>query len=53
MAKWECKLCGYIYDSEKGDPDNGIAIGTAWEDIPDDWLCPLCGAGKGDFKKLD
>ena len=53
MAKWECKLCGYIYDSEKGDPDNGIAIGTAWEDVPDDWLCPLCGAGKGDFKKLD
>ena len=53
MAKWECKLCGYIYDSEKGDPDNGIAIGTAWEDIPDDWLCPLCGAGKGEFQKLD
>ena len=53
MAKWECKLCGYVYDSEKGDPDNGLEPGTAWEDVPDDWLCPLCGAGKGEFKKLD
>ena len=53
MAKWECKLCGYIYDSEKGDKDNGIEPGTAFEDIPDDWVCPLCGAGKGDFQKLE
>ena len=52
MAKWECKLCGYVYDSEKGDPDNGLEPGTAWEDVPDDWVCPLCGAGKGEFKEI-
>lgn len=53
MAKWECKLCGYIYDSEKGDPDNGVEPGTEFESLPDDWVCPLCGASKDDFKKLD
>lgn len=52
MAKWECTLCGYIYDPEVGDPDNGVAPGTAFEDIPDTWECPLCGAGKEDFEKL-
>ncbi len=52
MAKWKCLVCGYIYDSEKGDPDNGVEPGTAFEGIPDDWVCPVCGADKSQFKKL-
>lgn len=51
MDKYECTVCGYVYDPEKGDPDGGIAPGTKWEDIPDDWVCPLCGAGKDSFQK--
>ena len=53
MAKYECEPCGYIYDEEKGDPDNGIDAGTTWEDLGDDWVCPVCGVGKDMFKKLD
>lgn len=49
MEKFVCELCGYVYDPTVGDPDNGVAPGTAFADIPDDWGCPLCGAGKGDF----
>lgn len=49
MKKYICDTCGYIYDPEKGDPDSGIAPGTAFEDIPEDWVCPLCGVGKDDF----
>jgi rubredoxin len=45
---YECP-CGYIYDPEVGDPDSGIAPGTAWEDIPEDWVCPICGLGKDAF----
>jgi len=45
-----CIACGWVYDPEQGDPDGGIAPGTAWEDIPDDWICPVCGAGKADFE---
>jgi rubredoxin len=52
MDKWECLVCGYIYDPEKGDPNNGVEPGTAFEDIPDDWVCPVCGADKSQFKKL-
>jgi rubredoxin/flavin reductase (DIM6/NTAB) family NADH-FMN oxidoreductase RutF len=52
MDKYECTVCGYIYDPDKGDPDGGIKPGTRWEDIPDDWTCPVCGAGKDQFKKL-
>ena len=52
MKKYECKACGYIYDPEKGDQDGGIAPGTAFEDIPDDWVCPLCGVGKDDFEPV-
>ncbi len=52
MKKWECSACGYIYDPEKGDPDGGIAPGTAFEDIPDDWVCPQCGVGKEYFQQL-
>ena len=53
MDKYVCKVCGYVYDSEKGDPDGGIAPGTKFEDIPDDWVCPLCGASKSDFEKQE
>ena len=42
--------CGYVYDPDLGDPDNGIATGTAWEDVPEDWTCPVCGLGKDAFE---
>ena len=48
MAKFECP-CGYVYDPAVGDPDGGIAPGTAWEDVPEDWVCPVCGLGKDAF----
>jgi rubredoxin---NAD+ reductase len=48
-----CIACGWVYDPEQGDPDGGIAPGTAWEDIPADWVCPVCGAGKGDFEPME
>jgi rubredoxin len=51
MDKYECSVCGYIYDPEEGDPDNGIDPGTAFEDLPDDWTCPVCGASKDQFEK--
>ena len=44
FKKWECIVCGLIYDEELGWPDDGIEPGTAWEDVPEDWLCPECGA---------
>ena len=50
MQKWRCTICQYIYDPAVGDSDSGIAPGTAFEDIPDDWFCPLCGAGKDMFE---
>ena len=49
MQKYVCDLCGYIYDPAVGDEENGVKPGTSFDDIPDDWVCPLCGAGKGDF----
>lgn len=49
MKKYRCEVCDWIYDPAVGDPDNGIAPGTAFEDIPDDWVCPVCGVGKDDF----
>lgn len=52
MDKWVCVVCGYEYDPEAGDPDSGIAPGTKFEDIHDDWVCPLCGVGKDDFEKM-
>ena len=51
MQKYKCTVCGYIYDPEKGDPDGGIAPGTPFEKIPDDWVCPVCGATKDQFEK--
>ena len=50
MKNYVCAVCGYVYMPEKGDPDNGIAPGTPFEELPDDWECPLCGAGKDDFE---
>lgn len=49
---WQCQSCGFIYDLAEGDPDSGIAPGTAFEDIPDDWSCPVCGVRKSDFAPL-
>ncbi|MCD6184944.1 MAG: rubredoxin [Deltaproteobacteria bacterium] len=51
MDKYVCEVCGYVYDPEEGDPDNGVDPGTKFEDIQDDWVCPVCGAGKDDFVK--
>ena len=50
MKKYRCPVCDYIYDPAVGDPDSSIAPGTAFEDLPDDWSCPLCGVGKDMFK---
>jgi rubredoxin len=53
MDTWECMVCGYVYDPAEGDPDSGIKPGTPFEALPDDWVCPDCGAGKDMFEKLD
>ena len=52
MDKYVCDLCGYVYDPALDEPDGGSAPGTAFEDIPDDWVCPLCGVGKESFTKV-
>lgn len=52
MAKYKCSVCGYIYDPEKGNPESGVNPGTPFEDLPDDWVCPVCGAGKDEFEEL-
>lgn len=51
--KYRCTVCEYVYDPQKGDPDSGIKPGTSFEKLPDDWVCPVCGAGKGEFEKED
>ena len=51
MTKYVCTVCGYVYDPEVGDPENDIQAGTSFEDIPSDWVCPLCGVGKEDFEE--
>jgi len=51
--KFECTLCGYVYDPQVGDPDSNIPAGTSFDDLPDDWACPECGAGKEDFTPVD
>jgi rubredoxin len=53
MDKYICTVCDWVYDPEIGDPEHGIAPGTKFEDIPDNWVCPLCGVGKEDFEKID
>lgn len=51
LKKYVCIICGYIYDEEAGDPDNGVAPGTKWENVPDEWVCPLCFVGKDQFEE--
>ncbi|MDC3956551.1 rubredoxin [Polyangium jinanense] len=51
--KYRCLVCSYVYDPEIGDPDSGVAPGTAFKDIRDDWYCPECGASKADFEPID
>jgi rubredoxin len=51
MEKYVCTVCGYVYDEAAGEPDNSIAAGTKWGDLPDDYVCPLCGVGKDMFEK--
>jgi rubredoxin len=53
MKKYVCQVCGYVYDPEAGDPDSGISPGTPFEDIPDDWVCPKCGAAKSQFELVE
>lgn len=53
MMKYQCAACGWIYDPEKGDPDGAIDPGTQFEDLPDDWVCPVCGVGKDMFESMD
>lgn len=50
FQQWECLVCGYIYNEAQGDPSSGILPGTKWDDVPDDWFCPDCGASKADFE---
>ncbi len=53
MAQYVCDVCGWIYDEEQGDVDNGYAPGTKWEDLPEDFVCPLCGVGKESFSLVE
>jgi len=53
MKKFVCDVCGYIYDEENGDPDNNIAPGTKFADLPEDWVCPVCGVGKDQFSPAE
>ncbi|MDZ7640595.1 MAG: rubredoxin [Desulfurivibrio sp.] len=53
MKKYECDICGYIYDPASGDPENGIAPGTSFEELPESWTCPVCGADKSQFSPAD
>ncbi|MGY4706150.1 rubredoxin [Candidatus Bipolaricaulota sp. J31] len=52
MEKWECTVCGWIYDPEKGDPSQGVDPGTPFQDLPESWVCPECGAPKDMFEKV-
>jgi len=53
MKTWVCNICGLIYEEEKGWPDDGIAPGTKWEDVPANWICPECGVSKADFDMIE
>lgn len=53
MKKWQCLVCGIIYDESEGWPEEGIEAGTTWENVPQDWLCPDCGVGKEDFEMVE
>jgi len=53
MKVWQCVICGFIYDETKGLPEEGIPPGTTWDNLPDTWTCPECGAGKEDFEMIE
>ena len=53
MKKYQCTICGYVYDPEKGDPDSNVEPGTAFDDLADDWTCPECGADKDMFEEME
>ena len=53
MKQYQCQICGYIYDPAAGDPDNHVPPGTAFENLPPEWVCPICGAAKDQFKPVD
>ena len=53
MKVYQCMICGYLYNEVKGDPDSGLAPGTKWEDVPEDWICPDCAAMKDDFVMVE
>ena len=53
LTKYRCIVCNYIYDPQKGDPENGIEAGTAFEDLPDTWVCPVCGVDKNSFERIN
>ena len=53
IMKYVCDICGYIYDPEAGEPDSGVAAGTKWENVPEDFVCPLCGVGKDQFSPAE
>ena len=53
MSKYECTVCGYVYDPTEGDPSNGVPVNTPFEKLPPEWVCPICGATKDQFKKLN
>ncbi len=52
MKKWQCIVCGYVYDEAAGDPEHGIKAGTRWQDVPAGWACPECGVAKADFEMV-
>ncbi len=52
MNSYRCKVCGYVYDPEVGEPDNGVEPGTSFESLPSDWICPICGVGKDEFEEV-
>jgi len=53
VRKYRCIICGYIYDPAEGDPDSDVSVGTNFEDLPDNWVCPVCGAPKEDFEPIE
>lgn len=53
MKQWQCLICGWVYSEAKGDPESGLAPGTPWEDVPEDWFCPDCGVGKEEFDMVE
>jgi hydroxylamine reductase len=53
MKKYRCLVCEYVYDPQRGDPEGGIDLGTAFEDLPDNWVCPVCGVGKDQFEAIE